>query len=190
MQMEYVLSALPVGRRTLIFPLKQQLLLWASDNTLSINGRRSLNNKHTHSEKNNTLFIHRITPTHSAATPELRGYLCPKTLNHSVELPSPKWPILSNTFLVFPHIPPPLPLLPSLCSPATILSCSRSHRSLASAQSLEQGAQFGRQGLRHVWQCFSRPLYRKWLKRSQGCICCSVQEEISVKVGYSDHTRN
>lgn len=71
---------------------------------------------------------------------------------------------------------------PSLRSPATILSCSRSHRSLASAQSLEQGAQLGRQGLRHVWQCFSRPLYREWLKRSQGCICCSVQEEISVKV--------
>lgn len=32
------------------FPLQQQLLFWASDNTLSMNGWRSLNNN-THSQK-------------------------------------------------------------------------------------------------------------------------------------------
>lgn len=105
-----------------------------------------------------------------------------KSQSTKVEHFCSKVPILLNAFLGFPHIPlhPPPHLTctvpPSLCGPATILSCSRSHRSLASAQSLEQGAQLGRQGLQYVWQCFSRPLYTERLKGlgGHGCSGSSV----------------
>lgn len=100
---------------------------------------------------------------------------------YHLNYPSCKIPFLaSHTF----HPPFTCTVPPSLCSPATILSRSRSHRRLASDQSLEQGAQLGRQGLRYVWQCFSRPLHTEWLKKkgARGAFCCCVQEEISVKV--------
>lgn len=151
----------------------------------------------THSEKNNTL-LRSCLYTESHPHTQLRhgtGKLSCKATSvqkpwatvldcsHQND-PSCEIPFLSSH--TFRHLSPSF-----LCMhgssiavrPATILSCSRSHRSLASAQSLEQGAQFGRQGLRHVWQCFSRPLYREWLKRSQGCNCCSVSVKVYVSTG-------
>lgn len=133
---------------TLTYFPPQQLLFWASDNTLSMNGWRSLNNNtHTH----NTL-LRSCLYTHSHPRTRLERWMSKlgsrttyfqthsqslsTTLNfYHLNYPSCKIP--SHTFHLSPLLACTVP--PSLCSKATILSCSRSHRSLASAQSLEQG---------------------------------------------------
>lgn len=59
--------------RSHISTLQQQSLLWPSDNTLSVDGCRSLNNNNnTHTPEMiictiKRLFIHTFTPTYSAA---------------------------------------------------------------------------------------------------------------------------
>ena len=84
--------------RSHISTLQQQSLLWPSDNTLSVDGCRSLNNNnnntHTLAEMIictiKRLFIHTFTPTYSAATPSRSwDHLFFPTALHNVELPSP-----------------------------------------------------------------------------------------------------
>lgn len=119
-----------------------------NDNTLP--SLRSCLDLHTHIFSSNT---------------DVRNHLFSKAKAPKLNISVLNYPSCKISSSVSHTFHPPLPLThthtvpPSPCSPATILSCSRSHRSLASAQSLEQGAQLGRQGLQYVWQCFSRPLY-------------------------------
>lgn len=144
------------------------------------------------------LFIHTFTPRHSHVTLDEETRLhkidyfptqCQSLstmLNlHHLNYPSCKMPFLSShTFHLF------FPCMHcssiSSSSPATILSCSRSHRSLAPAQSLEQGAQLGRQGLRYVWQCFSRPLYTEWLYGARGAFAALFKRRYEGLLNYNE----
>lgn len=106
---------------------------------------------HTHTHTHNTL-LRSCLYTHSHPRTRLEhwmsklGYRTTYFQTHSQSLSTmlnfyhlnyPSCKIPSHTFHLFPLLACSAP--PSLCSRATILSCSRSHRSLASAQSLEQG---------------------------------------------------
>lgn len=154
--------------------------------------------QHTHSQYIIKKLFHTFTPTHWAVTLDehtrLQDHLFSNTLpkpKHHVEVLSPKLPILQNTVAVFPHIPPPLLLLcpvpPSLCNPATILSCSRSHRSLALAQVLNRGTTWQTRTavcLEVIFQAF----VHRMIKKEPGVHLHSVQVEISMKVYWTTIT--
>lgn len=113
-----------------------------------------------------------------------------KSPGTNVELLFHKLPILLNTFLVFPHIPRPIPLLsfactvpPSPCSPGYYLIMLKvSQKPGFRPKVLNRGHNLADMDCGMFGSVFPGLLYTEWLKGSQGCIRCSVQEQISVMV--------